>query len=253
MKPNRSLFLRPFGPILFIAAVWLSGMVHAGEGATEPLPGAVQAEVQSMAQSTTQSATQQATPDEAMLAVTQLQHEWDVIKYQVSAGQQAKRYESLAARAHALSTRYPRRAEPLIWEGIIVSSLAGAKGGMGALKLARQAKALYESAIHIDGRALEGSAYNSLGVLYYKVPGWPLGFGDDTKARELIGKALSINPQGIDPNFFQGEFLVEQDKPAEALPYLERALAAPPRPGREIADAGRRDEARALIAKIRAR
>lgn len=191
------------------------------------------------------------TQDAVMQAVAQLQHEWDVIKYQVPDKAQQERYEALAARAHEVSTKYPRRAEPLIWEGIIVSSLAGAKGGVGALKLAKQAKALYESAIAIDGGALDGSAWNSLGVLYYKVPGWPLGFGDDDKARELIGKALAINPRGIDPNFFLGEFLYEQGKKGEALAYLQRAVAAPPRPGREIADAGRRDEARVLIAKIR--
>ena len=47
---------------------------------------------------------------------------------------------------------------------------------------------------------LDGSAYNSLGVLYYKVPGWPVGFGDKAKARELLQKALAINPKGIDAN-----------------------------------------------------
>jgi hypothetical protein len=35
------------------------------------------------------------------------------------------------------------------------------------------------------------------------------------------------------------------------VPYLEKALNAPPRPGRQIADAGRREEARALLAKIK--
>ena len=79
----------------------------------------------------------------------------------------------------------------------------------------------------MDGTALDGSAYNSLGVLYYKVPGWPIGFGDKNKARELLQKALSINPRGIDPNFFYGEYLVETKRPEEAVPYLERALQAP--------------------------
>jgi len=98
---------------------------------------------------------------------------------------------------------------------------------------------------------LQGSAYNSLGVLYYKVPRWPMGFGNDKKALELLQKALAVNPGGIDPNFFYGEFLVEQGKPREALTYLERALQAPPRPGRDIADAGRREEARRLLEEAR--
>ena len=138
-----------------------------------------------------------------------------------------------------------------MWEGIVVSSWAGEKGGLGALGLVKQAKALYERAIEIDGQVLDGSAYNSLGVLYYKVPGWPVGFGDKAKARELLGKALAINPSGIDPNFFFAEFLVETRRAGEAVPYLERALQAPPRPGRAVADAGRREEARMLLERIR--
>ena len=55
---------------------------------------------------------------------------------------------------------------------------AGAKGGLSALNLVKQAKGLYESALKLQPDALDGSAYNSLGVLYYKVPGWPVGFGD---------------------------------------------------------------------------
>ena len=152
-----------------------------------------------------------------------------------------------------MSEALPGRAEPLVWEGIIVSSLAGERGGLGALSLVKQAKALYEAAIQIDGNALDGSAYNSLGVLYYKVPGWPVGFGDKAKARELLRKALAINPKGIDPNFFYGEYLVETRQPQEAVTYLERALQAPPRPGRELADTGRREEARQLLEKARAK
>ena len=53
-------------------------------------------------------------------------------------------------------------------------------------------------------------------------------------------------------HFFYAEYLVEAKKADEAVPYLERALRAPPRPGRQIADAGRRDEVRALLAKIKA-
>jgi tetratricopeptide (TPR) repeat protein len=185
-------------------------------------------------------------------AVADLQSEWATIKYKVPAKQQEARYADLAAKARAASRSWPDRADVLIWEGIIVSSLAGAKGGLGALGLAKDAKALYEDAIRLSPDALDGSAYNSLGVLYYKVPGWPLGFGDKARAQELLQKALAINPRGLDPNYFYGEYLVETGKPADAVAYLERALQAPPRPGRETADAGRREEAQHLLDKARA-
>ena len=184
-------------------------------------------------------------------AVAELQRDWESIRYQAPAGEREKLFEALAAKAHTVSDSFGGRSEPLVWEGIIVSSLAGEKGGLGALGLVKQAKALYEAAIQLDGNVLEGSAYGSLGVLYYKVPGWPLGFGDKAKAQELLRKALAINPQGIDANFFYGEYLLEARRPDEAVAYLERAVQAPPRAGRAVADAGRRDEARALLTKAR--
>lgn len=184
--------------------------------------------------------------------VVQLQHDWEVIRYQTPAAEREKRFEALAAKAHQVAEAQPARAEPLVWEGIIVSSWAGEKGGLGALGLVKRAKLIYETAIKIDAKALDGSAYNSLGVLYYKVPGWPVAFGDKARAKELLDQALALNPKGIDPNYFYGEFLVETGHPADAIPYLERAMQAPPRPGRQVSDTGRREEARVLLEKARA-
>lgn len=183
--------------------------------------------------------------------IARLQQEWALIKYRTPANEQEAKFAALADRAAKVVASYPDRAEPLVWQGIIVSSLAGARGGLGALSLAKQARSEYEAALKIAPDVLDGSAYNSLGVLYYKVPRWPIGFGDKDRARELLQKALALNPDGIDPNFFYADYLVETGKPAEAVTYLERALKAPPRPGRELADAGRREEAAALLARAR--
>jgi tetratricopeptide (TPR) repeat protein len=190
--------------------------------------------------------------DPAQDAVTGLQHEWEVIRYQAPPAEREQRFASLAAKAHQVTSASPGRAEPLVWEGIILSSWAGEKGGLGGLDLVQRAKRLFEQAIAIDGEVLNGAAYDSLGVLYYKVPGWPIGFGDKDKARELLQKSLAIDPQGIDANFFYAEYLM-QTRQSDPLPYLEKALRAPPRPGREIADAGRRHEVRALMDAIKAR
>jgi len=185
-------------------------------------------------------------------SVADIQQEWAQIHYRRPSAERPALYEALATRAHQLAVANPDRSEPRVWEGIVLSSLAGEKGGLGGLGLAKRAKALYEDAIRIDGSVLDGSAYNSLGVLYYKVPGWPVGFGDKAKAQELLKKALAINPSGIDANFFYAEYLVETGSPTDAVPYLERALAAPPRPGRQLADEGRRGEARQLLERARA-
>jgi hypothetical protein len=139
-----------------------------------------------------------------------------------------------------------------VWEGIIVSSWAGEKGRAGRAG-PRQAGqgAVRAAAIQIDGKALDGSAYNSLGVLYYKVPGWPLGLATRPRRAELLQKALALNPQGIDANFFFAEYLVETGMPrGPALPGAGPAGAGRV-PGRQVADSGRREEARALLAKIK--
>jgi tetratricopeptide (TPR) repeat protein len=183
--------------------------------------------------------------------IRELQQEWARIKYQASESEQEKLYETLAARSSEVTARYPGKAEPLVWEGIILSTWAGAKGGLGALSLAKESRKKLEAAIAIDPEALQGSAYTSLGTLYYKVPGWPVGFGDTEKAEELLKQALAINPDGIDPNFFYGEFLLEEDRYAESVAVLNHALLAAPRLDRPIADAGRKAEIQDSLSKAR--
>ncbi|MEC8899049.1 MAG: hypothetical protein VX991_12100 [Pseudomonadota bacterium] len=179
--------------------------------------------------------------------LAQIQQRWAQIQYQLPEDDKEKAFEALAKEAETFVADYPGRAEPLIWQGIVLSTYAGAKGGLGALGLVKEARASLEAALKIAPEALDGSAYTSLGSLYYQVPGWPLGFGDDEMARKYLQKSLAINPDGIDANYFFGDFLAEQDEPQRARVYLEKVLAAPPRPGREVADAGRRAEAELLL------
>jgi tetratricopeptide (TPR) repeat protein len=185
--------------------------------------------------------------------VRSLQQGWEQVKYGTPAAGQASAYEALAKRAAEVRSSHPGRAEPEIWYGIIVASQAGARGGLGALALAKDAKKSFERALALDSSALEGSAYTSLGSLYYQVPGWPIGFGDDDKARELLEKALAINPAGMDPNFFMGDLLYRKGDYQGARSALARALKAPPRPERPLADAGRRKEIETLMQDIKAR
>ena len=183
--------------------------------------------------------------------VRALQDQWAEIKYQRPAAEQEQAFAELTKNADAVRGRYPGRAEPQIWYGIIAASYAGARGGLGALSLAKNAKKALEQALEADPKALDGSAYTSLGSLYYQVPGWPIGFGDDAKARELLQKALALNPDGLESNYFYADFLVRQGDRDGARRALDKALKAPPRPGRALADQGRRKEIEALLASMR--
>ncbi|TXH97930.1 MAG: hypothetical protein E6Q75_03320 [Rheinheimera sp.] len=179
-----------------------------------------------------------------------LQDRWAEVNYALPEDDREKAFAELLAAADKVVSSNPDKAEALIWRGIIKSSYANAKGGLGALSVAEASKADLEQAITLDPTALQGSAYTSLGVLYSKVPGWPIGFGDNKKAKELLLKALEQNPQGIDPNYFYADYLAGKRDWAQALRYLEIAKAAAPRPGRESADAGRQQEIANLLAKV---
>jgi tetratricopeptide (TPR) repeat protein len=185
-------------------------------------------------------------------SVNQVRDRWAQINYQLPKPQREAAFEELLHQSEKIRQATPRDAAALIWEGIVLSSLAGEKGGMGALGLVKRARADFEAAIKLDAGALDGAAYTSLGALYYQVPGWPLGFGDDAAARTMLRKGLAIDPDGIDANYFYADFLRDQKDWAGARAAFQKALAAPARPGREVADAGRRQEAQAKLKDVTA-
>lgn len=182
--------------------------------------------------------------------VAQLQKEWAEIKYKSAKDDQEKKFAVLMKQAADHATAAPKDPEALIWYGIIEGSYAGARGGLGALSHVKNAKKTFERAIAIDAKAMDGSALTSLGSLYYQVPGWPIGFGDDAKALDFLKQGLAVNPYGIDSNFFYGDFMFRSGDYVAAEQALKKARQAPPRPGRELADEGRRQEIDQLLAKI---
>ena len=121
---------------------------------------------------------------------------------------------------------FPSQAEPLILKSAILLTMAEEASSFVALGLVKQAKALLAKAIDINPEAREGSALVTMGVLYYKVPGWPVAFGDDKEAEVYLLKALEVNPDGVSSNYFYAEFLMEQGKDELALSYLNKAIDA---------------------------
>ncbi len=189
----------------------------------------------------------------AATTIHELQTQWAIANYELSDDAKEDALEKLAMRADRLTTEQPKNADGWIWSGIIKSSYAGAKGGLGALSLAKAARRDLETGLQIDPQALSGSAYTSLGTLYFSVPGWPIGFGNDKKAEELLRTALQINPDGIDSNYFFAEFMRDQGEWAEAQRYYLKARAAPPRPDRPLADKGRHREIDAALEALQSR
>jgi tetratricopeptide (TPR) repeat protein len=197
------------------------------------------------------AAVQPARADAVDDRVAVLQRSWDHINYEVPQGGRLAEMARLNTQADAVVAASPGRAEPLIWSAIITASEAGLRGGLGGLGLAREARTLLERAEAINPRALNGAALTSLGSLYAQVPGAPIGFGNRTRARTYLQRALTIAPNDVDANYFMGDLLNREHDYAGAARSLERALAAPARPGRAAADRGRKAEARTLLAQVR--
>lgn len=191
------------------------------------------------------------TPAFAITPLVQVQSDWAKCQYKMKSSDDQERCFERVIMRNTLEMKSSNSPELKVWLAINKSSLAGVKGGLGALSLVKEAKLLYEEVIDQAPNTLDGSAFTSLGTLYYKVPGWPVAFGDDVKAEELLQRALLINPTGIDANYFYGDFLAEQGRTDEARKYLLQAQQAPARPQRAIADAGRQQEIALLLENLK--
>ncbi len=186
--------------------------------------------------------------------VFQLKKTWEQLKYKTPLSEQEKGFELLLNQSEKVTAKYPGKAEPLVWQGIIEGTFAGVRNGirgqLAALSLVKDAKQHFEQAILIDSQGSNGAAYTSLGSLYYQVPPWPIAYGDNDKAKNMLLKGLEINPDGIDANYFYGEFLFKTGELNKATEVLKKGLLAEPREGREIADEGRKKEINDLLKKI---
>jgi tetratricopeptide (TPR) repeat protein len=183
--------------------------------------------------------------------VTRIDNEWARIKYQVhDKADQYRQMDALAGQAAQVSARYPGRVEPLLWQGIVTSEEAGMANMFQQLGYARAARTILNKAEAIDAKGGNGGVAMSLGVLYYRVPGFPIGFGSADKARAYLKTALAIDPNGLDSNYFYGDFLNSQGDRGGAVSYLQKALRAPVNPHRPVWEAGRRADVRAEIARI---
>jgi tetratricopeptide (TPR) repeat protein len=178
---------------------------------------------------------------------------WAHVNYEIrDPHAEALAAQKLASEAEALARQNPGRAEPLAWQALALLCEADARHNLSSLQLAGDARRLLEQAARIDSNAIgPGVIYANLGSLYAQVPGFPLGFGDRGRARLYFEKALAANPDGLDANFFYGDFLYREGQASKAIQVLDKALAAPERPGRALADHGRKWEASELLSRIR--
>ncbi|MGZ0077595.1 tetratricopeptide repeat protein [Methylomonas sp. ZR1] len=190
---------------------------------------------------------------ELATAIARLESEWASVYYQSDETRQRQTYPQLLETAAELTKRYPNAAEPKIWQATIIATNAAFQSSLSALSSLQTAKTLLEEAIAQNPNALDGAAYVTLGTLYYMVPGWPVSFGDNQLAEQMLKASLKINPNGIDANYFYADYLLQQDRSAEAEEYLHKAVQAPLRKQQVFADTQLQNEAKMALAHTQQR
>ncbi len=180
-------------------------------------------------------------------ALQNIESEWASVYYNTPKSKQGPAYIQLLAETERLVRQYPNAAEPIFWQAVLKASYADQQDAFSALQAINEARDLLLKAIKINPKTMDGSAYVTLGTLYSMAPAWPVSFGDDDAAQHLLETALKINPDGIDANYFYGEFLVRHNRVVDAVIYFEKAGAAPVRTEQAYADNQLKAEARLAL------
>lgn len=181
-------------------------------------------------------------------AVSQLQQQWAIINYQMTGHDE--REDAIITLKHAaidLSKAYPNKADPVILEAIIDTTKAEIDHNFSSLLLIQQAHDLLIQANKINPKALHGLGVASLGWLYFQAPKPPLSFGDKDLAKKYLERAIALNPNSLDTNYFYGRYLHEIGDDAKARAVLTHALETPVETNNEVADEGRRAEIQEVL------
>ncbi|MEY4685544.1 MAG: hypothetical protein RLZ25_2003 [Pseudomonadota bacterium] len=192
-----------------------------------------------------------ALPDSDLRIIQEVKDEWETAFYTLPQDQQEPVLKTLSMKADTLIQRFPDVAEPYLVAGLIQCSLAANEGGFSALGRVKKARQLVQQAMNKNPLAMDGSGYVILGNLYYRLPGWPLSFGDNKVARSYLETAIRLYPDGLDTNYFYGDFLLDEGDATAALPYLEKADKAPIRALSRLSDMKLKEELKVSLKNAR--
>ena len=165
-----------------------------------------------------------------------LKNRWEHTVTEMPANERESTLKALAGEVEQLAEQHEDEADILVWQG--------------ALGTAGDARDALEQAIEIDPQGLNGSAYVTLGALYDRAPGRPLGFGNSETAERMFQRALEIRPDGIDVNYYYAAFLKEEGNEQAAREHAERAVNGTARENRQVSDEALRRDAETLLNQL---
>lgn len=176
--------------------------------------------------------------------VGQIESTWTQIRYVLPKPEKAKAYRRLLAASNDLLQHHPNSIEAIYWQAMVKINLAEYENKLEALNIIHEVRGAFNQVIAINPNFKQGSAYVVLGTLYYKIPSWPIAYGDKHEAEKLLKKGLEINPDGIDSNYFYGDYLQSQNRFEEAQLYFNKAIAASASQGQNLGTAELQEQAK---------
>jgi len=196
-----------------------------------------------------------ANAEEPSAFIAEVARDWDRAAFSVKGeSKQSAALQDIEARLSAELKGQPEDAPTRAWRGIVLATKANGLSGIAALRKADAARKELEKAIAQDPDPTgDGYAVAILGALYDAVPGFPIGFGDKKKALRNLKQALGLNPSSMDAGYFLGVYYANRGDIHAAQKALAIAKNAPPRPGREIGDAGRLKDIQDLFSELAAK
>ena len=184
----------------------------------------------------------------------ELQKQWDQISFGINnKSDKKKEFQKLSEKADFYLKEYPNSAEIKAWAGIIYSTEASfyKLNIPKALKVISKAKDVLDEAIMINPEVLKGGVYSSLGLMYSKVPGKPISFGDKVLAKTFLLKGLELNSDGMIANYFLAQYYYNEKDYETALSYFEKSKKGIFPPDREVAKVGTIKEINIWIEKTK--
>ncbi len=124
-------------PLLLSVAIALTLHTPSAQAAMQTSP---QTALQTASVPATDVTATDVTATDIMQAIKPLQDRWAQVNYTLAEDDREQAFADLLKQADAVVQSYPQQAEALIWRGIIKSSYANAKGGLGALSIAEGSK-----------------------------------------------------------------------------------------------------------------
>lgn len=143
----------------------------------------------------------------------------------------------------------PNRPEGHFWTAANMGEVGEKYGMRAGLKYRKPIKESLEKLLEIDPAFLQGAADRALGRWYHKVPRM---FGGGHKQAEAhLRASLKHDPHSVLSHLFLAELFLEDDRKAEARTELETVLNATGNPQWAPEEAGYKQSAKDLLAKLK--